>query len=73
MHLPKLEPHVFEHNKPFKVEELTITAIPVNHGFINCNAFEIGELIYISDIKIIDEKISEICKKKNIVFKILFI
>lgn len=44
----------------------------MNHGYINCNAFEIGELIYISDIKVIDKNITNICKKKNIVF-ILFI
>lgn len=68
MDLPKLEPHIIQHNIPFNVEDLYITAIPVDHGYINCNAFEIGELIYISDIKIIDKNITDICMEKNIVY-----
>lgn len=63
----KIEYELFEHYKEFQVEDLKIIACPVNHGSINCNGFEIGDLLYVSDIKVIDDKIIEKMKNKNVV------
>lgn len=61
----KLNVNLFEHYKPFEVEGIKITACPVNHGNINCNGFEIGNLLYVSDIKKLDDKIIEKMKNKK--------
>lgn len=73
----KVNVNLFKHYKPFGVEGLKITACPVNHGNIDCNGFEIGNLLYVSDIKKFDDKIIKKMRNKKYVyfsyFKLIFI
>lgn len=48
---PVLVPHAIEPLKPFRIDEVEITPLPIKHYLLNIVGYRIGNLAYITDAK----------------------
>lgn len=52
---PDLDLHQFDERRPFAIDDLTITPIPVFHGRLPIVGFRIGDVAYVTDVRTIPE------------------
>ena len=53
---PKVEPIAIEPFQEFKIGDKSITALPILHGDLDILGFSLGDFVYITDAKYVDQK-----------------
>lgn len=52
---PDLDLHLFDEHQPFAVAGLTVTPVPVLHGWLPIVGFRIGDVAYVTDVRTIPD------------------
>lgn len=52
---PDLDLHLIDEHRPFAIDDLTVTPVPVFHGRMPIVGFRIGDLAYVTDVRTIPD------------------